>query len=64
MDIEKFMDNLADEMEKLEMEMRSEEFYRDIISRSDDIGMSNLACGILACDGANVEQSRQGRVGL
>jgi hypothetical protein len=45
MDIEKFMDNLADEMEKLEMEMRSEAFYRDVISRSDDVCMSNLACG-------------------
>lgn len=60
MDIEKVMDNLAFEMKKLEMEMRSEEFYRDIIARSDDVGMSNLACGPLVVGG----HDSSGRHGL
>ncbi len=46
MDIEKFMDELAEEIDKLEAEMRSEAFFRDLLSRPENVCMSNLACGI------------------
>ncbi len=46
MDVEKFVDDLAKEMEKLEAEMRSEAFFRDLLSRPENVCMSNLACGI------------------
>ncbi|MBI3793213.1 MAG: hypothetical protein HY280_00605 [Nitrospinae bacterium] len=45
MDIESFMDGLAAEMERLEMEMKSEAFLRKLLEKSDDLCLSNLAFG-------------------
>jgi hypothetical protein len=46
MDVEKFLDDLAEEMKKLEAEMRGEAFFRDLLSRPENVCLSNLACGI------------------
>jgi hypothetical protein len=45
MDIEMFMENLAAEMERLEIEMKSEAFLEELVAQSEGINMSNLAIG-------------------